>query len=357
VVVTGDRVTFEDLSKAGEVFDQRETPFWSRAGMGPALKNHLLYSEGIDTMAKRLTKGTPEGKDVEGFEKGKAKKLYGRGQKFRRYPAISTEAEEFSSASVSQLLADYNRLLGTKIKEQLRDIDVVVLSDQESADDDGVNGYYLRGAGRWINDGATGAATEVGLDSPNSGTASLAFNDTQTAPDVSVRTPAAQIYSGALADFDEVALNNMMLNRAKHAGNVMDFTLWCGYALKGQISSNFGRYQADKAGYTAIARTEVAPIDKRKLVTTGIDVFEGDYGNITVELEPWMPTNARGYGVEMSVIRKRIGYLTRHYPLENKGGGKRGLVESILSIWFDDPRRHFKVAPSDEVAAVYDFEF
>lgn len=362
MVTTGDRIAFEDLSKAGEVLDQRQTPFLTRMGMGPKLKLHDYYSQGVDTRAKRITRGVPEGKDVDGFEKGKQQKISARGQKFWRRPAVSVEAEAEADQSTSQLLADYNKQVGEKIVDQKRDIDVVMLSDQESQEDDGVNGYFLRGIGRWINDGAKGAATAVGLDSPLSpdqatGNPSLAFNDAATAIPTVLRTPAAQIYADALVDLDEADVNTIMQNRWRHAGAMVDFTLWCADGLKGHISDNFGRYQSNKEGYTPIMRTNVAPIDKRRLVTTGIDVLEGDYGTLTIELEPWMPTTERGYGVEMSVLKKRIMWLTRHYPLENKGGGKRGLIESILGAWFDDPRKHFKIAPSTEVAAVVDYEF
>jgi hypothetical protein len=135
-----------------------------------------------------------------------------------------------------------------------------------------------------------------------------------------------------------------------------EFILWVAAGLKGHISKNFGRFQANKEGFTAIMRTNVAAIDKRKLVTSGIDVFEGDFGNFTVELEPWMPTTQRGYGMEMDEVQKRVRYLLRHRELENKGGGRRGLIDSILSAWFGDPRKHFKIAPSTEVDAVVDFE-
>jgi hypothetical protein len=359
-VTTADRVNFEDLSKAADVLDMRQVPFWTRMKNGKKLENHLLYSQAIDSMGKRRSGGQPERQDIKGFEGGKTSKLYARGERFIRTPAVSTETEEFSGNSASVTLKDYNTQVTQKIKEQKRDIDYKILGDEESRDDDGIQGYKFRALGRTINDTSTGEATSTAVAADGT-TPTLDFLDTQTAIPTALRTPSEQIFAGTLAtdpstDLSEDDINDMMQNRWKYAGISQDFTLWVASGLKSWISKNFGRFQANKEGYTAIMRTNVADIDKRKLVTTGIDVFEGDFGTFTVELEPWMPTTQRGYGVDMGEVMKRVAYLARHRELENKGGGRRGLIDSILSAWFGDPRKHFKIAPSTEVAAVVDFE-
>lgn len=353
-VTTADQVVFEDLSKAHEVLDQRQVPFYSRlkAGKRPEAG---LFAQALDKMGKRRKGGVPERQDIKGFEGDKTIKLYARTERFQRTPSVSVEAEELNRTAGLDANKAYNGQVTKKIKENKRDIDYWLLSDQESQEDDGITGQLLRGLGMHINDGSKGAATSTRLDS--SGVPTLTFTDTQTTPPTTVRTPAAQIYAGALADFDEVAVNAIMQNRWSYAGNMTDFTFWVGSALKGQISTNWGRYQADKLGYQPIVRTAIADIDKRKLVTSGIDVYEGDYGNMTVELEPWMPTTGRGYGCEMDRFEKRVLFLARHSEFENKGGGRRGLIDSLLGAWWDDPRACFKVAPSDEVASVVDFDF
>jgi hypothetical protein len=347
------------LSKAFDALDQRQTPFMTRlkAGKRPG---QLIFYQALDKMGKRRKGGVPERQDIKGFEGDKSIKIGARLERFQRTPSVSTEVEEQGRQNRADLKKDYDGQVAKKIKENKRDINFTMLGDQESMEDDGVNGYFFRAAGRWINDGSTGVATSQGGDSPTSATAGtndLAFNDTATAIAPSLRTPAAQIYAGALADFLEANVNTMMQNRYQYAGSLMDFTLWVAYALKSQITNNWGRYAPNKEGYTAVARGEVAVADKRKLVTSGIDIFEGDFGNFTIELEPWMPTNARGYGMEMDRVEKRQWYVARHSELENKGGGRRGLIDSIIGPWFDDPRAHFKVCPSDEVAAVVNYDF
>lgn len=353
-VTSADQVVFEDLSPAMELLDQRQTPFFSAIKKGKR-PEAILYAQGIDKMGKRRKGGVPERQDVKGFEGDKTKKLYARVERFQRTPSVSVEAEELNRSAGLDSKKVYDGQVNKKIKENKRDIDYWFLSDQESAEDDGVAGQLMRGIGRHINDTVTGEATSTAFAADGT-TPSLDFFDTQTAIPTTFQTPTAQIYAGALADLTEDTVNNMMQNRWGHAGQTTSFTLWCASLLKGQISKNFGRYQAAKDGFIPIVRTAISDIDKRKLVTTGIDVFEGDYGAMTVELEPWMPTTARGYGVEMDRLEKRVLYLARHNEFENKGGGRRGLIDSILGPWFDDARAHFKIAPSDEVAAQVDFE-
>lgn len=356
-ITTANQVTFEDLSKAGEVLDQRSTPFWSRLKNGEAPRA-LVYFQGISRMGKRRRQGKPERQDIKGFEGDEGKKIGGRMEYFHRDPQISTEAEAFKMNQAVPDLADYDKQVTKKIKEGNRDIEFKALSDQESQEDDGINGYFFRGAGRLINDGTTGAATSQGGDSPTSytaGTADLAFNDTATAIPAAYRTPTAQIYAGALADLSEETLLDMMQSRATRAGMSSEFTLWCGYALKRKMN-DFGRYVLNHAGYDTVVRTDRAMIDKGRLNLSGPDVFQGDYGVVTVELDPWMPTNSRGYGMDMSRCEKKVVFAARHHELENKAGGRRGFIEWIVGPWFDDPRAHFKICPSDETAALVDFD-
>lgn len=356
-VMTADQVAFEDLSPAHEALDQRDVPFYSRLKTGKR-PEALLYGVGFGKMGKRRKGGVPERQDVKGFEGDNGKKLYGRLERFQRNPSVSTEAEEFkNNQAVTDL--DYDEQVTKKIKENKRDIDYWMLSDQESQEDDGITGYHMRGLGRTINDGSTGASTAQGGASAASysgGVADLVFRDQQTAIPSAYRTPTAQIFAGALAEFTEQASTAMLQTRWLHAGTMQDFTLWCGALLKGQISDNFGRYVPNKPGYDTIVTTSRADIDKRKLVIAGVDVIESDYGTFTVELEPWMPTGSRGYGTDMTQLAKKVLYLARHMEFENKGGGRRGLIDSIVGLWAGDPRAHFKICPNDEVTAQVDFE-
>jgi len=355
MVTTADSLQFQDLSQADKVLDQRGTPFWEAMRNGKQLENHKIYTQAIDSMGKRRApnQGVPERQDVKAFEGGNSTSLNARAKRFWREPAVSTEQEEFNN-SASQTLKDYQAQVRQKIIEERRDIDFTILSDVESAEDDGVRGYLLRGAGRWINDGTKGNNTSTAFE-PDGTTRTIAFEDQPTAIPTNLRTPSSQIFDGDIADFSEETLTDMMEARHRISGASQNFTFWVAYGLKRHIGS-FGRYVPNKTGYTAIERTNRADIDKRRVMLQGIDVFEGDFGTFTVELEPWMPTTQRGYGMDMSEVQKRVRYLLRHKPQEDKGGGKRGIIDSILSAWFGDPRKHFKVCPNTEEDAIVDLE-
>lgn len=350
MVTTENQVRVEDLSQAAETFDQRKTPFLSALKKGKKLENHLLYGQAVDKMGKRRGPGVPERQDVRGYEGDDSKKLYQRGARFQRTPAVSTEAQELNNQLGRSNDMEYKRQVNKKIKEQNRDIDFYMLGDDEAHDDDGKDGYRFRALGRHINDGSEGAATSTALDG-----ATLAFTDTQTAIPPSYRTPAAQIYSGTLALFTEAELNTMMQNRWNRSGVSVAFTLWVAANLKGKITTDFGKYYPDKEGHTVVVQNTIST-DRKRAIARGADVWEGDYGSVTIELEPWMPTTSRGYGVDMDECEIRELYRARHTEHPDLGGGKRGLIDSILSGWWGDPRRHIKIAPSDEVAATVDYE-
>ena len=350
MVTTQNQVRVEDLSRASETLDQRATPFWQALKTGKRLENHLLYGQAVDKMGKRRKPGVPERQDVKGYEGDDSKKLYQRGARFQRTPAVSTEAQELNNRMGASNEKAYNEQVTKKIKENKRDIDYYCLGDDEARDDDGKDGYRFRALGRHINDGTKGAATSTAMDG-----ATMGFTDQQTTIPAEFRTPSAQIYTGTLAAFEEATFKAMLQSRYNRTGVSAKFVLWAASGLKSHIDDNFGKYVADKAGYSPVVSNNVTT-QQGKVMASTVDVWQGPYGTITVELEPWMPTTTRGYGIDMEDVEKRLLYLARHTEHPDLGGGKRGLIDSIVSGWWGDPRRSVKIAPSDEVAAVVDFE-
>lgn len=324
------QVIHEDLSDVLNLADVKGCPVSSRMKKGPKLKA-MDFKWPVEKMGNRRAGGVPENKDVDAFEGGERKKLANRAEKFWRTPRVTTEAEKVNDAAgVAQ---EYNHQIAKYIKEQKRDIESELLSDQESVDDNGIVGSKYKGLGRVINDGT------------------LAFTDTPVAIPSGYRTPTAQIYIGLLGDFMEADLNAMMQNRRNLFGASGEFTLFVATSLKTQITTNFGRYVPNKDGYSVVVRTERAAIDKRKLAVAGVDLFEGDFGTVDVEIADFLPTTGRGYGLDMDQLKWRPLEMCEHIPLPFQGGGKSGLIQSILGYEFGDPRSYFKIAPSDEVTA------
>lgn len=331
-VTSRDQVIREDLSEAVSLADVKNTPISSRMPKGPTLKA-MEFSWNIEKMGQRRDESIPENMDVDAFEGDETKKMYNRAQKFWRTPRVSTEAEEVNETP-AEASTKYNKQKAKKTKEQKRDIEWRLCSDKESREDAGVKGKgsEFKGLGRVINDGT------------------LPFTDERMIIPSTYRTPTAQIYTGLLADLLETHVNDMMQGRWEKTGAMSEFILFCASRLKSHISANFGKYEANKEGFTAVIRTNRADIDRRKLVLKGVDVVEGDYGTYEVDLEPFMPTLQRGYGLELSQLSERAKFKGRHTQFPYLGGGKSGLIESIIGYEFGDPRSHFKIAPSDEVA-------
>lgn len=336
-----------------KVLDQKNTPVWNRLRNGKKPENEL-FGWSAEKMGKRRRLGVPRGQDIKGFEKDSAKKLYNRTTRAQRTPHVTQEAQELNKTNGVSNEKEYNKQVRKKTIETKRDIEFRLLGDGCSEEDDGINGNQMYGIGRVVNDGSTGEATSTAFEADGT-TPTLDFEDQQTAIPKGYRTPTDQIYAGTLADFDQAALNAIMAAKKRRTGVSSELTLFAAVTLKTHLS-DFGNYVPNKEGSTVVVRTERASVDKRRLVTSGIDVFEGEHGVITVEEALYMPTDKRGYLLDFDHLEKRVLYLARHWELENKGGGRRGIIDSILSWAYGDPRAHGKIAPSDEVEADPDLD-
>lgn len=331
-VSSSDQVVHEDLSDALILSDVRNTPVTSRMRKGERLKA-MLFSWPVERLGVRRSGGIPENKDVDAFEGDTRARLYGRAERFWRTPRVTVIAQKVNDAAGVHQEGEYNKQVTKKTKDQKRDIEWETVSDQESFADDGVTGDKFRGLGRVINDGT------------------LAFSDTPTAIPATFRTPTGQIYTGTKANFDEAQMNLLMQKRFDLLGATSEFTLFAASGLKSWISTNFGKYVPNKTGYTVAVRTQTGPpIDAQKLIASGIDVYEGDFGTFSIELASFMPTDLRGYGLDMEQLQMRPLMYCDLSPLPYQGGGLSGLIDSILGYEYGDPRAHFKIAPSDESA-------
>lgn len=329
-VTTAGNIIREDLSRALILIDMKKAIFFGRLKKGDKLKA-LEFSYGIETMGERRTDPIPENMDVDSFEGDSQRKLWQRAQKFWRTPRVSTEMERIVD-NPDETKGRYKKQVTKKTSEQKRDIETVMLSDQDSQEDRGIKGagYAMMGAGRFINDGT------------------LAFGDQLTAIPADLRTPAAQIYTGLLDDYDEDDLKAQLKSIADNTGNINEFTLFAGSTLKQHISESFGNYRPNKDGYTVVVRTQTQAIDKRKFMASVVDIYEGEFGIFDVEWAQYLPSPKRGYLMDMDNASMRPGFYLDHTELTYQGGGRSGLIESILSWEGGHPQSHGKISPSDE---------
>jgi uncharacterized protein DUF5309 len=301
----------------------------------------------IEQMGARRTDPPPEGVDVGEFEGDKQKLLWQRAQRHWRTPKVTVEAEKVIR-NPDLTKGKYNKQVTKKIKEQKRDIQMIYLSDQDSAEDDGDRGSRVMALGRLIND-TVGTPIPLPGWEGDASNVDMTFHDQLTAIPAVYRTPTAQIYRGTLANFTEETFKAMLLNRTARAGAAAgEFTLFAGSFLKSHISDTFGQYKKERTDYTVVVRTQTQSIDRKKFLAATIDVYEGEFGIFDIELTFFMPSTYRGYGIDLSEMELRPLMYCDHTELENKGGGRRGLIDSIMSYRYPDPRGAFKIAPSDE---------
>lgn len=354
MVRTEDQVVREDLEGLYTNLDKRKTPFLSRLPRGEKLSNSELFSwatekyeDGRDNI---LETGIPEGQDVQNYETDKQDRLYGRPQKFWRTPMVSTESNDINVAPAD--FGKFRKQVLKKTEEQKRNIEKRLLSDGDSRDDDSVTGREFMGGGRFVND-----AISVG-----SAGVALTFGDSQTAVPAALRTPTAQIYVGNLDAldasnnrtlvFDEDALNDMLQSRWDAIGATNELSAYVDAKLKRHLGRVF-KYQKALVGYEAVGRAEMPSVASRNALTFGADLIETEFGPIDINLVTWMPRTStgaisgRGYFFDMEHIAMRpSGLFMTFMELENKGGGPRGLIQSILGPRWGHPAAHLKVDPN-----------
>lgn len=352
-VSTQDQVVREDISDLYINLDVQKTVFLTRMKKGEQLSNVQLFSWALEKYDGRLTSGIPEGADVDTFETDKQVKLSGRSQKFWRRPHVTVEANDVNVAPAE--FGKYRKQVVKKTVEQKRDIEQRLFSDSDSRDDDGVNGREFMGLGRFVNDGV----------SVGSAGAALTWGDAQTSvlantPDYV--TPTAQIYVGNLFALD--AANNMTLvfdddqlllmlqSRFDLLGATTELSGFVDLVLKRHLT-RLNRYQKNVVNYTPVTRTMQETIAAKNYLMFGADLLETDFGPIDINLVSWMPrtstgaASGRGYFLDMEFMFMRpSGLWLTHWELEDKGGGPRGLIQSILGPQYGDARGHLKVDPA-----------
>lgn len=320
----------EDLSDIIAVVDAKSMPFTSKLRKGTKPTN-MLYSFQFDRYDAPKAGGVPDGKDVTAFENKAANRYQAsaRAEVFRRSPMVGFIAENVQQvAGVSEgEMARAKRKASMEIK---RDMEVTLLSAQESAADDGINGSKQRGFQKWIQ--AT-AQTELPIT------------------DANFLTPSGSIYSGAIADFSEDSLRTLLQTRYEQTGMAKELVLFAGTSVKNAIT-DFGRYQPNKASNTVVRQFEGTM--KEKAFSMAIDIYEGDYGTVEVIPDLWVGATTGGNAanqkhaalVDMEFAEIRTHTAPYYRDLPDLGGGPRGIIEAIVSLCITNPLAHGKIAAS-----------
>lgn len=209
-----------------------------------------------------------------------------------------------------------------------------IIGDDSDQRDEGANGEgsETRGLGSWISASAQGV---------------------RPVP-TSSRTPAASIYTGAMADLTEPQLIALLKSVYGVRRSAMNMKFVVGEDLKTHIS-DMVVYTPTQSDFTTVRMFDNAADGtlKRK-----VNFLDTDMGTIEVHLSPNLGIARNATNDERTTASKRRGYLLHDDGVELKftdkiathdlpdlGGGPRGIVRTIFTVK-SHPKVLGKVAPT-----------
>lgn len=300
----------EDLSSVITLLEPKSTPFVTMCKKAKATATYHEWL--VDALEDPETEGVNEGADVTSFSDAheNVARLGNRIQHFRRAWRVSKQQEAVSSAGEQNKA----RAKSKKALELKRDVETALLSDNNSATEDGTTANRLRGLGNW-------------LDSAGPSDVAAAF-----------RTPAASILSAAPT---EITFNDVIASVFSVKGSVDKLVCLAGTELRKKISQ-FTRTDnnASEAVY------QVNQDATAKTVTLSVNVFDSDFGLVSIinGNPKCMPATTRGYIIDPSYVGIATLIPEGSVELEDQGGGPRGYVDCFHTLVCHDPRAHGKIA-------------
>ncbi len=270
--------------------------------------------------------GVPAGKDADKFENQAAARgiIKNRVQKMWENPMVDDFAENVSeNPALSSEYLEAVRKSTVRLKFR---IEKRLFSEREAEANSTSKGYGTCSVFGFLK---TSAPTGV-----------------QVVPDT-FRLSAAQVYSSTVALFTEEAAQDLLQELFENTFGAGDYDAFLGSELKQKISF-MSIYRPDVSSNTIVRRFDAA---QNTELSATIDIITGDFG--TVKLHPttrmrWQDVNGaansstlrRGSGVIMSMKLWGLAFKRRpgHRPLQDQGGGPRGIVDTIFGLRCKNPR-------------------
>jgi hypothetical protein len=334
-LITSQTGIRQDLSDLIAVVDAKTCPVVSMAKKGAEPINPLTSWQADGYTATTVPAGVLSDADISSsdYVDNAANRvlLSARIQKFREVPSVDDLAQHVSEVAGVGKRREMARAVTKSLEQLKRKMEAAFCSDQESVEQSGSTPYKTRGLGKWIQNGA----------------------QTDLPVNASYRTPTASINTTATASLTEADVQNLLQSIYEQTGKSATYSLVCGPTLKRQFTS-FTRTQFASTNVASAIRV-LNQKDENKIVAT-VDIFEGDFG--TLELIPSLflakdatvnataVQNGRGYVLDMDMVELRYNRKPRYQELEDRGGGPRGIVDSICALCVKSPLALGKFAPT-----------
>lgn len=283
--------------------------------------SQVLHSWQVKKYPETGHAGVLDGQDATSFDSNPRKLVQCNGQKTWRKPGVSDFADE----------AEIVALEKGEMAEQIADALVAVkwqiekrcLSAEDTKNDDGTTvGNETRGGFSYV-----------------SNTAQALY----PVPD-GFRTPAAQIYSGTLANFGENAFLAMCRSSYKQRKGPFKMNAFLGIDLKAAFS-DFTKYVDNVAGKTPVrqfkqegdSETFVFTVDKLVLDTGEVDLHPSSFLYTDSKTgADTAYTHRSGLVLDMDMVGLAYTRMPRVVKLPYQGGGQKAIVDAIFLNMFDN---------------------
>lgn len=277
----------------------------------------------VEVYKRRGYTGVRDGVDATTYDSQNPDVLVCRPHKVWDNVQVSDFADESTTSSVAkrQHLADQSAKALVRLKHIMES---ACCGDQEAQVENGTVPNETRGIMNWITPG-THAVDNF---------------------DAKYRPSAAQIYT---ADDLSGLTEDVIIAQAAAAfkarrGGVTKLDMFAGIELKGKISS-FNRYQPSVAGYSGTRKLEIGQgealdftMDRLVLDTCTIDIHPTAFNMLAkADGSETQYTHLSGFAVDMDMHALNFIRAPRVLPQENKGGGKRAIVDGIFQLRVANP--------------------
>lgn len=306
------------------VIESDETP---AASMIPKRKRPSQVTHNWQVKQYKTTghSGVIDGQDANNFSSNPRVELQGVSQKSWDNPSVSDFADEADIDGASNEMAEQILDAGVAVKWI---IEKRLLSDSDC--------QLQSGSGASIKPNETRGLFSWGSNSAQS----------QYPVDSDYRPATAQQYSGTLAAFDEDDYLPMSRSSFKVRRGPNKMAGVVGIDLKAKFT-DFSQYAMDASGKTAArtleskdsAKTYIRCIDKLVLDTGVLDLYPSTFIRTDASTgEDSAYTHSSGIFFDPEKVWLAFTRKPRFKMLENKGGGKRGIFDTIFIVGCDNPK-------------------
>lgn len=314
----------ESLADYIALVDAHDCPLVSGAKKGAKPGNTLMQWQ-CDSYSATSTAGVVDGTDVTSSDyqnPGENRAILSNYvQVHRRTIRVSPLSIEVSD--VAGLDDELAAGVAKKLVEIKRDMEATYLSANDAQADDGTNAYQTKGLGTWIS--TTGGSV---LQVPS------AF-----------RTPSGSIETTATtSNLTDQTVQDLLASIFSKTGSIKNFTMPLGRTLKRAFTDRLTGTRSVTDASNNIAATQVRTFSPQsgKKVSLAVDVFEGDFGTVSLVPDNFMPSQTDGYVLDMDGIEIRYGKLPEVKKLSDNGGGPIRMIEAVASLIVKNPLAHGK---------------